>query len=91
MLKPVRTWEPATEGAANADFAYPVFATALLTGGRKSEVLGLELGDLDLDNRNVVRFRPNKHRDLKTDTSTRTVPIWPQLREILVDYLNREG
>lgn len=68
--------------------AYPLLATVLLTGGRKSEVLGLEVGDVDLDDRHVIRFQPNEHRDLKTDTSTRTVPIWPQLREALVGYLN---
>jgi integrase len=58
----------------------------LLTGGRESEVLGLEVDDISLD-RGVVTFRPNAWRRLKTATSHRSVPLWPQLREILERYL----
>ena len=61
---------------------YPIIATFLLTGGRKSEVLGLEIEDVSFD-RGLIRFRPNGHRGLKTQTSVRTVPLWPQLRDIL--------
>jgi integrase len=70
----------ATEGL------YPIIATFLLTGGRKAEVLGLDVEDVSFD-RKVIRFRPNKHRRLKTKTSHRTVPLWPQLREILQAYM----
>jgi integrase len=35
----------------------------------------------------VVTFRPNAWRRLKTGTSHRSVPLWPQLREILERYL----
>ena len=61
---------------------HPLVATFLLTGGRKAEVLGLEVKDVSFD-RKTVTFRPNEHRRLKTRTSHRTVPLWPQLEEIL--------
>lgn len=65
---------------------YPLIATLLLTGARKSEVLGLQLDDLDLD-RKTIRIRPNSWRRLKTRTSDRTVPLWPQLTDIIAPYL----
>lgn len=65
---------------------YPIIATFMLTGGRKSEVLGLDVEDVGFD-RGVVRFRPNAHRGLKTTTSHRVVPLWPQLREILQTWM----
>jgi len=34
-----------------------------------------------------VTFRPNAWRRLKTETSLRTVPLWPQLEEILRAYV----
>jgi len=65
---------------------YPIVATLLLTGGRKSEVLGLDVEDVSFDRR-LVRFRPNVHRGLKTQTSVRDVPLWPQLRDILQQWM----
>ena len=65
---------------------YPIIGTFLLTGGRKAEVLGLEVGDVSFD-RKTVTFRPNQHRRLKTRTSQRVVPLWPQLEEILRPYV----
>jgi integrase len=65
---------------------YPLIATFLLTGGRRAEVLGLEVSDLSFDRRTVT-FRPNDWRRLKTSTSRRTVPLWPQLEEILRAYV----
>ncbi len=62
--------------------AYALIATFLLTGGRESEVLGLETDDVSFDRRTVT-FRPNDWRRLKTATSFRAVPLWPQLEEIL--------
>jgi len=67
-------------------FLHPLLATFALTGGRVSEVLGLEVDDVNRD-RGVVTFRPNAWRRLKTPTSHRSVPLWPQLREILDEYL----
>ena len=60
-------------------------ATFLLTGGREAEVLGLEVDDVSLE-RGTVTFRPNRWRRLKTKTSHRTVPLWPQLKQILRAY-----
>ncbi len=65
---------------------YPLVATFLLTGGRRAEVLGLEVGDVSFD-RKTVTFRPHSHRRLKTFTSARVVPLWPQLEEILRPYV----
>jgi integrase len=69
-------------------FIYPLIATYLLTGGRETEVLGLEVEDINFE-RKTVTFRPNQWRRLKTLTSHRTVPLWPQLEQILREYLAR--
>lgn len=65
---------------------YPLIVTYLLTGARETEVLGLEVEDVNFE-RKTVTFRPNNWRRLKTRTSHRTVPLWPQLEAILSDYL----
>ena len=58
--------------------------TALLTGARRSELLALLVGDVDFD-AGVVHFRPNAHYgDRKSRHAVRKVPLWPQLRAILV-------
>jgi len=74
------------EPTEEASFAHPLLATFLLTGGRLQEVLGLELDDVSFDRRTVT-FRPNQWRGLKTRTSHRVVPLWPQLEEILRPYV----
>ena len=76
--------QPGSDGnRVNATLGlHAIVATFLLTGGRNSEVLGLDVDDVSFD-RGLVRFRPNAHRGLKTQTSLRPVPLWPQLREIL--------
>lgn len=65
---------------------HALIATFLLTGGRRSEVLGLTRDAVDLD-ADLVRIEPNDYRSLKTDHSERDVPLWPQLREILAPRL----
>lgn len=67
-------------------FGYELVATFLLTGGRQDEVLGLEVPDVDFERKRIT-FRPNAWRRLKTATSHRTVPLWPQLAQILRPYL----
>lgn len=69
-------------------FLFELLATYLLTGGRRSEVLGLEVGDIDFTGKRV-QFRPNRWRRLKNAKSARRVPLWPQLEEVLRAYLNR--
>jgi integrase len=59
-------------------------------GARETEVLGLEVQDVNFE-RKTVTFRPNQWRGLKTRTSHRTVPLWPQLEAILRDYLRESA
>jgi integrase len=72
--------------ALAAIFAYALLATFLLTGARSAEVLGLEIDDVSFT-RGTVTIRPNLWRRLKTLPSARVIPLWPQLREILGQYL----
>jgi integrase len=65
---------------------HALLATFLLTGARSSEVLGLEVSDVSFDRRTVT-IRPNGWRRLKTRTSARVVPLWPQLEEILRPFI----
>ena len=91
LLEAARTFRPAPSvggGHIPIDFAHELIATCLLTGGRETEVLGLEVDDVSLA-RGTVAFRPNQWRRLKTEKSHRTVPLWPQLAEILKDYFPR--
>lgn len=70
-------------------FLHPLLATFLLTGGRFDEVTGLQVEDVSLE-RATVRFWPNPFRRGKKGKShgaERVVPLWPQLQEILGDYL----
>jgi integrase len=83
LLEAARRYSP---GADALPFMHALIATFLLTGGRKSEVLGLEVGDISFD-RKTVTFRPNHWRRLKTRPSRRTVPLWPQLEAILRDHV----
>ncbi|CAN5124732.1 hypothetical protein BH18GEM1_BH18GEM1_21610 [soil metagenome] len=80
LLEAARTWRVDRRDVTRAIHA--ILATFLLTGGRKAEVLGLDVEDVSFDRRTVT-FRPNKHRRLKTLTSHRVVPMWPQLEEVL--------
>ena len=86
FLEAARLYEPPKASHPNP-FMYELVATLLLTGGRMSEVFGLEVGDVSFE-RETVTFRPNRWRRLKTAGSHRTIPLWPQLREILLAYLN---
>jgi integrase len=85
LLESARTVERKRADLACA-CAYPLMATLLLTGGRPAEVLGLEVADVSFD-RKLVTFRPNQWRRLKNVTSHRSVPLWPQLKDVLGEYL----
>jgi integrase len=90
LLESAFTYRPGRPELAQPHI-HPIVATFLLTGGRESEVLGLEVEDVSFDRRSVT-FRPNRWRRLKTLTSHRTVPLWPQLEEILREYVfNGDG
>ena len=81
LLESVRTYQPLTEpqrqahgGAISANanpHIYPLLATFLLTGGGKSEVLGLEVDD--------VSFQRTRRRACRHLT---TVPPWHVAREL---------
>jgi integrase len=90
LVEAARTLSPSPAGGPRISYAYayPLLATFLLTGGRESEVLGLEVGDVSFD-RETVTFRVNAHRRLKTRGSARVVPLWPQLAEILQPYVDQ--
>jgi integrase len=81
ILEAARVVEKRAHGNATPGL-HAIVAAFLLTGGRKSEVLGLDVEDVSFDRRKV-HFRPNAHRGLKTRTSHRIVPLWPQLEEVL--------
>lgn len=85
LLVVARTHESPADSAL-IPFFYTLLATFLLTGGRKSEVLGRAVDDVSFERRTVT-FRPHPWRGLKTSTSHRVVPLWPQLEEVLLAYL----
>lgn len=85
LLEAARVYVP-PPGKSAYKHAHPLLASFLLTGGRKSEVLGLEVDDVSFDRRTVT-FRPNQFRGLKSKSSHRVVTLWPQLEEILRAYV----
>jgi integrase len=87
LLESALTFRPRIDDGAYPHI-HPLLATFMLTGGRKSEVLGLEVDDVSLRHGKIY-FRPNKWRRLKTKGSKRAVPLWTQLEAILRDYLVR--
>ncbi len=60
------------------------------TGLRKSEALGLQVGDLDLVGRTVV-IRANSARHLKTSGSAAALPISSAAAEVLARWLPSTG
>ena len=65
---------------------FEILAGFALTGCREAELLGLEVGDVDLSRR-IITVQPNVWRRLKTENSERPVPIHSQLAEIWEAYL----
>src|SRR5262245_19621401 len=55
---------------------YELVATFLLTGGRESEVYGLDVADINFERRTVTFRTKNRQRRLKTKGSSRVVPLW---------------
>ncbi|MEX0912248.1 MAG: tyrosine-type recombinase/integrase, partial [Gemmatimonadota bacterium] len=95
LLEAARTYQPEGEerqdhgGAISAKpnpYMHAILAAFLLTGGRKSEVLGLEVDDVSFK-LGKVYIRSNRWRRLKTKGSKRSIPLWPQLREVLEAYM----
>ena len=90
LMEAAHTVEASDRGAKAAPGLHAIVAAFLLTGGRFSEIVGLDVEDVSFD-RGLVRFRPNVHRSLKTQTSARAVPLWPQLRDILQRHVFEAG
>jgi len=67
---------------------HALVSTFALTGGRRREVFGVEVGDVDVDKKTLT-FRPNQWRELKTAKSHRVVTLWPQLRTVLKAWLKK--
>jgi integrase len=88
LLESARTMVPLTtqRDVLLTPFAHALLATFLLTGARSSEDLGLEVSDVSFD-RGTVTIRPNGWRRLKTLTSARVMPLWPQLEAILRPFI----
>jgi len=68
--------------------AWALFLTLIDTGARLSEVVGLEVQDVDLQERSV-KIRPNGIRGLKTKGSRRTLPLSHRVLEVLQEH--RQG
>jgi len=87
VLEAARLYRPAP--GRTLPYTFPLIATFLLTGGRRDEVLGLQVEDVSFE-RKTVRFHPNPFRRGargKSRHAERIVPLWPQLAEILGEYL----
>jgi integrase len=69
-------------------FLQPVIACGLLTGGRPGEFLGARISDVDF-RAGRFHFRHNEYRLLKRAWHERDIPLWPQLREILEQYIEQ--
>jgi len=89
LLEAARAYDLERPGS----YVYPLIATFAYTGGRQAEVFGLGVEDVDFDSvvvegvKGAIRIHPNRWRGLKTRGSKRTVPMWPDLREILLPFV----
>jgi integrase len=87
LLEAARTYNPPKDKhAINGPTMHALLATFALSGARKAEVLGLLVRDISFDH-GTIAFRPNEYRGLKTSTSHRQVRLWPQLHDVLQDYI----
>jgi integrase len=85
VLEAARLYQPRRKDLG-VPYAYPLIACLLLTGGRPAEVMGLQVADLNFRDE-TIRFRKNNRRRLKTQQSRRTVRMWPQLKAVLLAYM----
>jgi len=69
-----------------------MIALAAYAGMRQGEVRALELRDVDLDGNRILIRRAFSEDEVLTPKSTheRVVPLFPELREILVDVMRRK-
>ncbi|MFC1872072.1 tyrosine-type recombinase/integrase [Chloroflexota bacterium] len=95
--KPMRTLTPSEVAvileAAQDNYYYPIFYTALSTGLRQAELLGLRWRDIDLDMLSIsvcqVLYKRNgicEFKEPKTEHSRRRVSMTPKLASYLRRY-----
>ena len=65
--------------------AHTLFVTLRDTGARLSEIVGLEVKDVDLQQR-AITIQPNAIRRLKTKGSKRTIPLSQSALELLQEH-----
>ena len=70
--------------------AQALFVTLTDTGARLSEITGLEVRDVDLQQRSIT-IRPNGIRQLKTKGSQRTLPLSQRALELLQGHRRGKG
>jgi len=70
--------------------AHALFVTLTDTGARLSEITGLEVQDVDLQERSIT-IRPNSIRTLKTKGSQRTLPLSQSALEVLQEHRRGKG
>ena len=70
--------------------AHALFVALTDTGARLSEITGLEVQDVDLQQRSIT-IRPNGVRTLKTKGSQRTLPLSERALELLQEHRRGKG
>ena len=70
--------------------ANALFITLTDTGARLSEITGLEVGDINLQQRSIT-IRPNGVRALKTKGSQRILPLSQSALELLQEHRRGKG
>ena len=70
--------------------ANALFVTLTDTGARLSEITGLEVGDINLQQRSIT-IRPNGVRALKTKGSQRILPLSQSALELLQEHRRGKG
>ena len=69
------------------DALYFAVILAAYTGARVSEIVGLEVADVDFS-QNAIHIRPNSSRRLKTRCSERDIPLHPEIVRLgFLDYV----
>ncbi len=89
LLEACKTYrpEPDEDDYKALSDLHALVSTFVLTGGRYAEVVGLAREDVSFTRRTVT-IREHPWRRLKTETSRRVVPLWPQLEATLRAYLD---
>jgi integrase len=70
---------------ATAPWLYPMVATAAYTGARRSELLRMELADVDFETETVLVREKKRSRKQRT---TRRVSMTPALRAVLQEWVS---